>query len=58
MKVFTLHSELCLPRLRSEVFQFFADAHNLQTIAPPWLKFEVLTPAPIVMRPGTLTNYP
>ena len=46
-----------LPRPRFEVFPFFAEARNLETLTPPWLKFEVLTPAPIAMRPGTLINY-
>ena len=32
MKEFTLHAELWLPRPRDEVFAFFADAHNLQSI--------------------------
>ena len=57
MKEFTLACELELPRPRSEVSAFFADAHNLETITPPWLKFEVLTPAPIMLRPGTLIDY-
>ena len=57
MKEFTFHTELWLPRPRDEVFAFFADAHNLQTITPPWLNFEVLTPGPITMRPGALIDY-
>ena len=57
MKEFTLQTELRLPRPRDEVFSFFADAHNLQTITPSWLKFVVLTPVPIVMRSGTLIDY-
>lgn len=57
MKEFTFHTELWLPRPRDQVFAFFADAHNLQTITPPWLNFEVLTPAPIAMRPGALIDY-
>ena len=57
MKEFTLQTELWLPRPRDEVFAFFADARNLETLTPPWLNFEVLTPAPIAMRPGTLIDY-
>lgn len=57
MKEFTLQAELRFPRPLGEVFSFFADAHNLQSITPSWLKFEALTPAPIVMRPGTLIDY-
>jgi len=57
MKEFHLHTELWLPRPRHEVFPFFGEARNLETLTPPWLKFEVLTPAPIIMRPGTLIDY-
>jgi ligand-binding SRPBCC domain-containing protein len=57
MKEFTLQTELWLPRPRNEIFPFFAEARNLETLTPPWLKFEVLTPLPIVMRAGTLVDY-
>ena len=57
MKIFSLETELWLPRPRAEVFSFFANAHNLESLTPPWLKFEVVTPAPIAMRPGTLIDY-
>ncbi len=57
MKEFTLNTELWLPRPRDEVFPFFSEARNLEAITPPWLKFKVLTPAPIAMRPGTLIDY-
>jgi ligand-binding SRPBCC domain-containing protein len=57
LKIFTLHAELWLPRPRHEVFAFFADAHNLQALTPPWVKFQVLTPGPIAMRPGALIDY-
>ena len=57
MKEHTLHAEQLLPRPRDVVFSFFADARNLEALTPPWLKFEVLTPAPIEMRPGALIDY-
>ena len=57
MKEFLLQTELWLPRPRDEIFPFFAQARNLETITPSWLNFEVLTPAPIQMRPGTLIDY-
>ena len=57
MKEFTVHTELWLPHPRDTVFGFFADAHNLPAITPPWLRFEVLTAAPITMGAGTLIDY-
>lgn len=55
--LFQLEARLWLPRRCEEVFPFFADAFNLEAITPPWLKFEVLTPRPIVMRAGQRIDY-
>jgi len=55
--MFTLHAELWLPSPRDKVFAFFGDAQNLQSLTPPWVRFEVLTPGPIAMRPGALIDY-
>lgn len=57
MPDYSYHAELWLPRPRSEVFAFFSDAFNLQELTPSWLSFEVLTPRPITMKPGTLIDY-
>lgn len=57
MKAYTLQVEQWLPRPLEEVFAFFADAHNLQALTPPWVHFHILTPAPIAMRAGTLIDY-
>jgi ligand-binding SRPBCC domain-containing protein len=40
-----------------QVFDFYGDAHNLERITPPWLGFEVITPAPIEIGVGTLIEY-
>ncbi len=57
MREFSFRCELLLPRKREEVFRFFADAGNLETLTPPGLNFHVLTPSPIAMHAGTLIDY-
>lgn len=54
---YLLETELWLPRPIGEVFAFFADAVQLETITPPFLQFRVETPQPIDVREGTLIDY-
>jgi len=57
MTLHTLTAALWLPQHRDVVFSFFADALNLEAITPPWLRFALVTPAPIAMQTGTLIDY-
>lgn len=54
---YVLEREQWLPRPITPVFAFFADALNLEAITPPWLRFRIVSPTPIVMRTGTLIEY-
>lgn len=49
--------EILVPRPLEEVFAFFADAHNLEELTPPWLRFRIETPPPIAMEQGAVIDY-
>jgi ligand-binding SRPBCC domain-containing protein len=57
LKVHLLRCEQIVPAAPARAFALFADAHNLERITPPWLRFRILTPAPIRMDTGTRIDY-
>jgi ligand-binding SRPBCC domain-containing protein len=57
MHISTFSSRQIIQAPLAGVFRFFSDAANLEHLTPPWLGFEVLTPAPIEMAPGALIDY-
>ena len=57
MKIYFLERKQIIPRSRSETFAFFSDAFNLERITPPFLRFRIVTPAPIKMEAGAVIDY-
>ncbi len=46
-----------VPASLPDVFAFFKDATNLESITPPWLNFKILSASDDVVREGTLIAY-
>jgi ligand-binding SRPBCC domain-containing protein len=57
MAIYTLQRELLVANALPEVFDFFSRAENLERLTPPWMRFRILTPPPIMMRQGTTIAY-
>lgn len=53
----TLRREQWVPRPVEEVFEFFADAKNLETITPPFLGFHILSVSTPQIVEGTEIRY-
>jgi ligand-binding SRPBCC domain-containing protein len=54
---YVLRARMHLPMPRERVFDFFGDAHNLESITPANLKFGIRTPDPIEIRAGATIDY-
>jgi ligand-binding SRPBCC domain-containing protein len=57
MRLHLLQREQTVRAARDDVFAFFAKPENLAELTPASLGFQILTPAPIVMREGALIDY-
>lgn len=56
-RTYELTSQVFLPLKRTDVFDLFADAANLEKLTPPFLQFHVVTPLPVEMKCGALIDY-
>jgi ligand-binding SRPBCC domain-containing protein len=57
MLTYSLQRELWVPHSLASVFDFFSRAENLERITPPWMRFRIVTPTPIAMKPGATIAY-
>jgi ligand-binding SRPBCC domain-containing protein len=57
VKVYELRRETWINRPVEEIFDWFSDARNLEVLTPDFLRFRILTPGKIEMRPGAIIDY-
>jgi ligand-binding SRPBCC domain-containing protein len=55
--IYRLERSQWIPTARHEVFDFFSDAGNLESITPPFLHFRILSRMPVEMRAGAYLEY-
>jgi ligand-binding SRPBCC domain-containing protein len=57
MKTFLLERELFIARPINEVFAFFGEPKNLESITPPWLRFRIRDASDDPLREGSHIRY-
>ena len=57
MAEYILERKQMIERPIAEVFEFFADAGNLEKITPPELNFKIISPQPIDIKKGAFIDY-
>jgi hypothetical protein len=57
MKTYILERSQVVERSLEDTFEFFSDAFNLEKITPEFLRFQILTPRPLIMQAGTNIEY-
>jgi hypothetical protein len=55
--IYTLRREQWIERPIDQAFAFFADAHNLEAITPPWVGFKILSMSTASIEQGTTIRY-
>ena len=55
--MYILRREQWIARPINEVFAFFASAHNLEEITPPWVGFKILSMSTDSIQEGTTIRY-
>lgn len=57
MNLFRFEEEQTIPATLERVWDFFSSPANLKVITPPYMGFDILTPVPDRMEPGTIIAY-
>src|SRR5436305_10113733 len=57
MATYVLERTLFVAKPRPAAFEFFSKAENLEKLTPPWLRFRIVTPTPVHMKPGANIEY-